>query len=215
MGNRAIYNIIEHGETHAFLADWGANALSPLFRLSQAKAIQQQQKDFPMTISHIFAHLDYEGKYCLFRLRDVDMFCRPLTSEEAAGCEQAFSQKSGLEMRITLDLDHDSCLLEYNRNCPWYQSMDNLSIPISIGIENVEKLMAYADEKEIYDFNRLIAIYQQGTGIEALLEKSRGDMRLTEYLNSPQAKEDRERYRRLLDHQEDFDEEAAEEMEER
>lgn len=118
-------------------------------------------------------------------------------------------------MRITLDLDHDSCLLEYNRNCPWYQSMDSLSIPISTGLENVRRLMAYADEKEIYDFNRLIAIYQQGTGIEALLEKSRGDMRLTEYLNSPQAQEDRERYRRLLDHQEDFDEESAEEMEER
>jgi len=214
MGSRAIYNIIEHGETHAFLADWGANALSPLFRLSQAKAIQHRQENFLSTISQIFGHLDYEGKCRLFRLRDVDMFCKPLTDEEAAGCEQAFLQKSGLEMRITLDLDHDSCLLEYNRNCPWYQSMDNLSIPISTGIENVEKLMVYANEKEIYDFNRLIAIYQQGTGIEALLEKSRGDMRLMEYLNSPQAQEDRERYRRLLD-QEDFDKEAAEEMEER
>ncbi|MDK2967677.1 MAG: hypothetical protein PWP53_3289 [Lacrimispora sp.] len=117
-------------------------------------------------------------------------------------------------MRIILDLDHDNCLLEYNRNCPWYQSMDSLSIPISTGLENVRRLMAYADEKKIYDFDRLIAIYQQGTGIEALLEKSRGDMRLTEYLNSPQVQEDRERYRQLLD-QENFDEEPAEEMEER
>jgi len=197
-----------------FLAEWGANALSPLFRLLQAKVIQQQE-NFPETITSIFAHLDYEGQYRHFRLRDADMFCSPLTHEEAIGCEQAFSQESGLEMRITLDLEHDHCLLEYNRNCPWYQSMDSLSIPISIGIENVRKLMAYADEKEIYDFNRLIAIYQQGTGIEALLEKSHGDMRLMEYLNSPQAQEDRERYRRLFDHQEAFDEEADEEMEER
>ncbi|WP_346919458.1 hypothetical protein [Lacrimispora sp.] len=142
------------------------------------------------------------------------MFCKPLTNKETAECEQAFSTKSGLEMRIILDLDHDNCLLEYNRNCPWYQSMDSLSIPISTGLENVRRLMAYADEKKIYDFDRLIAIYQQGTGIEALLEKSRGDMRLTEYLNSPQVQEDRERYRQLLD-QENFDEEPAEEMEER
>jgi hypothetical protein len=35
-------------------------------------------------------------------------------------------EKSGeLEMRITLDLDHNNCLLEYNRNCPWYAAMAN------------------------------------------------------------------------------------------
>lgn len=215
MGNRAIYNIIEHGETHAFFAVWGANALSPLFRLSQAKEIQQRQNSFPDTIAHIFAHLDYEGEYRLFRLCDADMFCNPLTDKEMVDYEQEFSKKSGLEMRITIDLDHDNCLLEYNHNCPWYQSMESLSIPISTGLENVRKLMAYADEKEIYDFNLLIAIYQRGTGIDAMLEKSRGDMRLTEYLDSPQAQEDRERYRNLFAHQEEWNEEISEEMEER
>ena len=60
----------------------------------------------------------------------------------------------------------------------------------------------------------MLTIYQRSTGLEEKLESARGDMRLTEYLNSPQAQQDRERYRRLLD-QEAFDEEAAEEMEER
>lgn len=215
MGNRAIYKIIERGETHAFLADWGANALSPLFRLFQAKEIQQRQGRLSDTIAHIFEHLDYEGEYRPVRLKDADMFCRPLDKREFVEYEQLFSKKSGLEMRITLDLDHDNCLMEYNRNCPWYQTMDSLSIPVSTGIENVKKLMMYADEKEIYDFYRLIAIYHQGTGIEAMLEKSRGDMRLAEYLNSPQAQEDRERYRQLLNLQEELDGETDEEMEER
>ena len=40
-------------------------------------------------------------------------------------------------------------------------------------------------------------------------------MRFEEYLNSPQAKEDRERYWRMLGYPKELDEETADEMEER
>ncbi len=80
---------------------------------------------------------------------------------------------------------------------------------------NVQKLLAHAEQRGITDFGRLLTIYHRSTGLEDKLESARGYMRFEEYLESPQAQEDRERYRRLLDHQEELDEETDEEMEER
>lgn len=74
MGNRAIYNIIENGKSHYFYTYVGANALSPLLRLSQAKEIQKQLPDKP-SIAHIFEYLDYDGEYINPRKSDADMFC--------------------------------------------------------------------------------------------------------------------------------------------
>lgn len=73
MGNRVIYIIRESGENN-FSVYHGANALSPLLRMFQAKKLQEallRQE----SVSHIFEHLDYDGAYQNPRLDDADMFC--------------------------------------------------------------------------------------------------------------------------------------------
>ena len=62
MGNRAIFILHEQGESYYFTAHHGANALSPLLRLTQAKQLQEQLPQ-SQSIAHIFEHLDYDGKY--------------------------------------------------------------------------------------------------------------------------------------------------------
>ncbi len=86
---------------------------------------------------------------------------------------------------------------------------------LDVGLDNVKKLLAHAEERGITDFGRLLAIYHRSTGLEDKLEYARGTMRFEEHLNSPQAQEDRERYWRMFGHPKELDEETAEEMEER
>jgi hypothetical protein len=213
MGNRAIYIIRENGENNYFSAHYGANALSPLLRMLQA---QELQKTFssPQPMHRVFEHLDYAGQYQNPRLDDADMFCQRIAPTEISKYNKSYAERSELEMRMVFDLDQNCFMMEYNPNCPWYRTMGSFSIDLDVGLDNVLKLLAHAEERGIEDFGRMLTIYQRSTGLEEKLESARGDMRLTEYLNSPQAQQDRERYRRLLD-QEAFDEEAAEEMEER
>lgn len=213
MGNRAIYIIAQNGEKNYFYSHMGANALSPLLRLAQAKELQAALPE-PQTIAHIFEHLDYGGQYQPQRLDDADMFCERIDPIAIRGYQKSYAEHGELEMRITLDLDHNDCLMEYNPNCAWYRTMGNLSIPLDVGLENVEKLLAHAEKNGIDDFGKLLTVYNHSTGIAELMESSRGYMRFEEHLNSPQAQEDRERYWRMFGEPAEQDEETAEDGEE-
>lgn len=68
MGNRAIYILIENGERTYFYSHMGANALSPLLQLTQAKELQIKLSEFH-SLAHIFEHLDYKGQYQNPRLK--------------------------------------------------------------------------------------------------------------------------------------------------
>jgi len=214
MGNRAIFLLHEQGESYYFTAHHGANALSPLLRLTQAKQLQEQLPP-PRSIAHIFEHLDYDGKYQPERLQDSDMFFQAISLPEMKVCLNDFQNRSNFEMQFIIDLDRSDFQMTYNPNCPWYRTMGSFSIDLDVGLDNVRKLLAHAEERGISDFGRLLTIYQRSTGLEDKLESARGYMRFEEYLDSPQAQEDRERYRRMFGHQEELDEETAEEMEER
>ena len=213
MGNRAIYNLMEDSALSHFSTHYGANALSPLLRLAEAKAIQQQLSE-PRTIAHIFEHLDYDGAYQEKRLDDADMFFWRIPPQEVAGWQESYASKSLLEMQITLDLDKNCCTLEYNPNCPWYQTMGSFSIDLDAGLENVKKLLEHGERHGITDFGRLLAIYHNSTGLAEKLESARGFQELSEYVDSPEAEEQRRRYRELIDRQAEPDGEN-EEMEER
>ena len=62
------------------------------------------------------------------------------------------------------------------------------------------------------DFYKLLAIYDRSTGLDKLLESARGDMRLTEYLDSPEAAEQRQRYRDLVEQRTEPENEEMEEQ---
>ncbi len=214
MGNRAIYIIRESGENNFFSVYHGANALSPLLRMFQVQKLQEVSTRLE-SVSHIFEHLDYDGAYQNPRLDDADMFCKRIPPVEMPEYNKAYAERSEFEMRMIIDLDQNCFMMEYNPNCPWYRTMGSFSIDLDVGLDNVQKLLAHAEERGITDFGRLLAIYQHSTGLEDKLESARGYMRFEEYLDSPQAQEDRERYWRMFGHPEELDEETAEEMEER
>jgi hypothetical protein len=214
MGNRAIYIIRESGENNFFSVYHGANALSPLLRMFQAKKLQEAFTP-PESVSHIFEHLDYDGAYQNPRLDDADMFCKRIPPAEMPEYNKAYAKRSEYEMRMVFDLDQNCFMMEYNPNCPWYRTMGSFSIDLDVGLDNVQKLLDHVEERGITDFGRLLAIYHRSTGLEDKLESARGYMRFEEYLDSPQAQEDRERYWRMFGHPEELDEETAEEMEER
>ena len=210
MGNRAIFILHEQGESYYFTAHHGANALSPLLRLTQAKQLQEQLTQ-PQSIAHIFEHLDYDGKYQPERLQDSDMFFQAISLPEMKVCLSDFQNRSNFEMRFIIDLDRNDFQMTYNPNCPWYRTMGSFTIDLDVGIDNVKKLLAHAEERNIKDFGRLLTIYENSTGLADKLESARGYMRFEEYLDSPQAEEDRRRYRELIDRQAEPDEEEMEE----
>ena len=210
MGNRAVFLLHEQGENYYFTAHHGANALSPLLRLTQAKQLQEQLPQ-SQSIAHIFEHLDYDGKYQPERLQDSDMFFQAISLPEMKVCLSDFQNRSNFEMRFIIDLDRNDFQMTYNPNCPWYRTMGSFTIDLEVGIDNVKKLLAHAEERNIKDFGRLLTIYENSTGLADKLESARGYMRFEEYLNSPQAEEDRRRYRELIDRQAEPDEEEMEE----
>ena len=210
MGNRAIFILHEQGESYYVTAHHGANALSPLLRLTQAKQLQEQLTQ-PQSIAHIFEHLDYDGKYQQERLQDSDMFFQAISLPEMKVCLNDFQNRSNFEMQFIIDLDRNDFQMTYNPNCPWYRTMGSFTIDLDVGIDNVKKLLAHAEERNIKDFGRLLTIYENSTGLADKLESARGYMRFEEYLDSPQAEEDRRRYRELIDRQAEPDEEEMEE----
>lgn len=211
MGSRAIYLIREKGKTMGFSVYQGANALSPLLRLYQAKEIQKSLPE-PNSITHIFGHLDYGGNYRNPRLADEDMFAAYLSPDELRTYNAAYKKGSLIEMRMLFELDKNVFEMEYNPNCPWYRTMGVYSIDLDAGLNNVQKLLTHAEECGISDFGRLLTIYNNSTGLAEKLDAARDSMRVEEYLNSPQAQEDRERYWRLFGRQEDLDNEEMEEQ---
>ena len=210
MGNRAVYELKENGKETHFYAHYGANSLSPLLRLWQAMEIQKQLPG-KQSLAHIFEHLDYDGGYQEERLPDGEMFFARIEPGEVGAYEDTYAKGRHLEMWITLDVEENQCILEYNPNCPWYHTMGSYSIDLDKGLENVRRLLEYGEEQGITDFNSLLAVYHNSTGLGEKLEDARGNMRLSEYLDSPQAEEQRRRYREMLEQEEP--ENGEEEME--
>ncbi len=213
MGNRAVYCLVEDGSQAYFYAHYGANALSPFLRLSQAL---KAQKELPekQTVAEVLGNLDYNGVYQGKRLDNADMFFQNIEPEEAGEYRKNYYSSGILEMWVTLDLDQNCCTLEYNPNCPCYCTMGTYSVDLDTGLKNVRRLLEYGREQGITDFYKLLAIYQNSMGLGERLEDSRGSMRLQALLKSPWAAETQQNYQAMLQRQESA-EEGQEEMEER
>ena len=213
MGNRAVYCLVEDGSQAYFYAHYGANALSPFLRLSQAL---KAQKELPekQTVAEVLGNLDYNGVYQGKRLDNADMFFQNIEPEEAGEYRKNYYSSGILEMWVTLDLDQNCCTLEYNPICPCYCTMGTYSVDLDTGLKNVRRLLEYGREQGITDFYKLLAIYQNSMGLGERLEDSRGSMRLQALLKSPWAAETQQNYQAMLQRQESA-EEGQEEMEER
>lgn len=186
MGNHAIYSVMEHGKTEHYYSQWGANALSPMLRLQQSREISEQIGE---PINHILAHLGRDGSYQNPRLENADMFCDPIVFDETEPREG-----SGIEMFITLDLDNEKYLLDYNESFPPYISMGKYEIPIEVGMKTLRATLDHAENNGIDSFAELVNLYHQATGLDKALERSRGDYEVQKLLDSPEAEQMREKY---------------------
>ena len=97
---------------------------------------------------------------------DADMFFCPVSSAGMKACMKNYKEHSQFEMRFILDLDDNLIQMEYNPNCPWYRTMGVYSLDLDVGLDNVRKLLAYAEERGITDFGRLLSIYHNSPGLE-------------------------------------------------
>lgn len=177
IGHRAIYTLYEKGEASYFYSHWGANALTPLYRLSQALQWQEENKE---SISHVLEHLGDDGTYSNPQNPNQDMVFEKLALLEANRILNDFRKGSGLEMHIILDLDANVCTLFYNNNCPWYATMDSYEIPIDVGLKNMELLLEYVEKKGIDSFGKMEQLYNEATGIGLALQSARLQMQQEE-----------------------------------
>lgn len=196
MGHRALYRVVEQKGEAYFYTHWGGNALSPLLKLQQAKEIQAQMAD-KQSLTHIFEHLDYNGCYVNPRVNGSDMFCERIPKAEIKDYNKTFENHRRLEMRITLDLDNASCLLEYNKYC--YRGMGSYSILLDTGLDNVTKLLKAAGEKGIEDFYKLLDIYHRATGLYTALQASKEQADFEDYATSEARNEAYEQLNRNTD----------------
>lgn len=202
MGNRAIYTLIENGEPEHFYSPWGANALSPVLRLRQAQEIQEEIKK-PLT--HILAHLTYDGEYQNPVKNSDNLFLSAIAFDPSEP-----RKESGIEMYITLDLDQKMYTLDFNREYPPYMSMDKYQIPIEVGMKGLDKLLEYGEKNNKNSFGELLEIYNQMTGLSKAFAKSRADENFINLLNSPESEEMRAKYNRILEEESEKVEEDQE-----
>ncbi len=181
MGNRAIYTLVEQGETSHFYSHWGANALSPIFRLQQAREIQEQ---IQKPIAHIFEHLSRKGEYVSPRLPNAEMFCDSIGFDKNEP-----RQGSDIEMFITLDLDKKMCELDFNECYKPYKTMGIYNIPLDVMDKALKISLDYAEKNYLTEFSELVKIFNKCTKLDVAIEESRVNAEAEDYLNSPEAKE--------------------------
>lgn len=126
MGQRAIYKFVEDGEVTGAYSHWGANCLTPFYRLGQAMNIQHEATD--MTTTMTLLGLNYDGKYNPEAPHTERVF-DPYTADQLKFAEDDFANRGYLEMRITLDLDNAVAVVEYNKN--YFNSGDIRDFSIS------------------------------------------------------------------------------------
>ena len=66
--------------------------------------------------------------------------------------------------------------------------------------------LTYADTHGIESFSELYPVYSKAVGIDAEMERARADERFDDYLNSPQAEEQRQKLRSMMNNQNEMEE---------
>ena len=114
MGSRALYEVTENGITTSYYSHWGANILTPPWRLMQAEELAQQEQCSNMTISEVLKHVGYNGDY----VADIESGSN-LVLEEISKVSADCMRKdlcNGYDIEAYIKLDIDSNKFEYHEN---------------------------------------------------------------------------------------------------
>ena len=170
MSQQALYCIIEQGREQWFHAQWGANELSPLMRLQQAYELQAQIPEHP-GITNIFEHLTRYGEYKDPPAPPEELFCTPIIDFLVDEYQKNYEADKEIEMRVTLDLDNNTCRIEYNRKV--FPLLEDHTLPIDEGLKNVKLLFASAEEKGLFGFSEVYDLYLKVTGLDEAYRRNR------------------------------------------
>lgn len=148
MGSRAIYTIIENGETHHFYSQWAANEYTPFAVIHTADNLKNEllrklttAQLMPMIkYNHYF---DYEAGFDGYRIFDR------LDRKQAETMLSGFGNSAAVNMHITLDIDNDRTCFEYNRQC-YHQLPADFSVSITDGLHCLEQVMEEAADRNEY-----------------------------------------------------------------
>lgn len=186
MSSRAVYTLIENGKTKHYDAYYGANAFSPILRLTQAREIQEENKE---SIGKIFDSLTHDGEYHNPPKDNVDTYFKPLVGDPTS-----YRKGCCVEMFITLDLDKKSYILDFNENYHYYETMGKYELPLELVTQKFKEVMAHGEKHELHTFGELLNIFNKVMGLSKEFERSRGDFRFKETLNSPESEQMRHYY---------------------
>ena len=115
MGSRALYEITENGITTSYYSHWGANILTPAWRLMQAEEFAQQEQHSNMTISEIMKHVGHAGTYISDSENTED---RPILEEvnKPSADRMRDDLCNGYDIEALIRLNLDNNRFEYHEN---------------------------------------------------------------------------------------------------
>lgn len=169
MSQQALYCIVENGRENWFHAQWGANSLSPLLRLQQAYELREKIPEHP-SIAEIFEHLTMDGEYREPLPPQEELFCTPVIDFLLPHYEETYRNTKEIEMKVRLDLDNNLCRMEFH---PSLLLMEEYTVPIDEGLNNVKLLFASAEQKGLYGFNEIYSLYLKATGLDEAYKQAK------------------------------------------
>lgn len=170
MGHRGLYRIMENGMTTYFYSHWGAGSVfSALYRLQNALDIKEEQ--YPeKSIANILAHLGYDGSYIEDGSETCNLFMEILSKKEARLSNRDFIERSYLEVRITLNIDTNTALFEFNKQ--YHKNLGNYYLPINEGLHNIKLTIDYAERNGIEEYSEIVKYFEENSGIGDILESA-------------------------------------------
>jgi hypothetical protein len=171
MGHRGIYKVIENGRHAAYYTHWGAASPFSIFnRISMVQELQAE-KHRDKSLIDIFAHIGDDGEYHA-ESEYGEMF-ELLTVRGRRRYDYSFAHHGELEMRVTLNFDTDTALLEHNPHYSFYKFAGNFFIPISHGLHNLDAVEAYAKRAGIDDIFKIANTYHLHSGMDEVYQSAR------------------------------------------
>ena len=139
MGSRAIYSIIENGETHHFYSQWAANVYTPFAVIHTAGNLKNELSR-KLTTAQLMPlikynhYFDYEAGFDGYKIFDR------LDKKQAEIMLSDFGNSAAVNAHITLDIDNDRADFKYNRMC--YHSLPaDFSVSIANGLHCLEQML--------------------------------------------------------------------------
>lgn len=171
MGHRGIYRVIAGGRRAAYYTHWGAASAFSVFRRLQCAIDLKEGEYADKDMTDIFEHLGVDASYTETADR-ADLMFERLSLRAKRLYEKDFDNCGYLEMRITLNLDTNTALIEHNPRYGSYKYVGNFFIPIDQGLHNLNVVLDYAEKTGLDDIWKIAAVFERHTGLTRFYDEA-------------------------------------------